>query len=149
MHHDNFRIKDSKNNVILCFKCGKSALGRREIIQCDYCNLNWHLDCLDPPLASRPIRDAQHRQKHSWMCPAHVEPELLTVGHNGRMHKIRRPKNAKVIDTALRRGFKNNGIIEIENDPSDVEDTIGVADSVIYRVTEQSIKLDFIDRVKQ
>ena len=149
LHNDNFRIKDAKNNVILCFACGKSALEHREIISCDYCNLKWHLDCLSPPLANRPFRDLQHRQKHSWMCPAHVEQEMRTIGYGGRMHKVRRPKNAKVVDTALRRGLRNNGIIEIENDPSDAEDFVGMEDSVIYRLSEQGIKLDFLDRIKR
>ena len=83
------------------------------------------------------------------MCPAHVEQEMRTIGYGGRMHKVRRPKNAQVVDTALRRGLRNNGIIEIENDPSDVEDLVGMEDSVIYRLSEQGIKLDFIDRLRQ
>ena len=28
---------------------------RSELIQCDYCTLNWHLDCLDPPLTTIPL----------------------------------------------------------------------------------------------
>ena len=62
---------------------------------------------------------------------------------------MRRPKNPKVVDTTLRRGFRNNGIIEIENDPSDVEENGELDDSVVYRVSEQGLKLDFIDRIKK
>ncbi|KAJ3035789.1 hypothetical protein HDV00_003416 [Rhizophlyctis rosea] len=66
----------------LCFKCNKSGLTlsqttflnsfsvsqpksvggrlrlqtqRSELIQCDYCPLWWHLDCLSPPLAGVPV----------------------------------------------------------------------------------------------
>ncbi|VDO32946.1 unnamed protein product [Onchocerca flexuosa] len=35
------------------------------MIQCDFCSLCYHLDCLTPPLPSVP--------KDKWMCPAHVE----------------------------------------------------------------------------
>ena len=146
----NFRIKDSKTQeVILCFRCGKSALGHREIISCDYCSLKWHLDCLDPPLSNPPVRDPLHRQKHSWMCPAHTTQDLTNIGRTGRMHKLRRPKNAKIVDAGLRRGFHNNGVIEIENDPSDEDEIVDMKESVIYRLTEKSIKLDFIDRVRK
>jgi hypothetical protein len=79
------------------------------------------------------------------MCPAHAPDEIQSLGRGGRVHKLRRPKNAKIVDPQLRRGVKNNGVIEIENDPSDGEEE--VEDGVIHRVTEKSIKLDFIDRV--
>uniref|UniRef100_F1KVK9 PHD-type domain-containing protein n=1 Tax=Ascaris suum TaxID=6253 RepID=F1KVK9_ASCSU len=35
------------------------------LLQCDFCPLCYHLDCLNPPLAVPP--------KDRWMCPAHVE----------------------------------------------------------------------------
>lgn len=97
------------------------------------------------------------------MCPNHIDHELAAVdasamssarlqdhkGH-GRTHKVRRPKNAKIVDAGLRRGFINNGLIEIENEPSDDEvfherEQLGV----VYRLPERGIKLDFIDRVKR
>ena len=82
------------------------------------------------------------------MCPAHLDQELLIGGRSGRTHRIRRPKNAKVVDASLRRGFRNNGLIEIDN-KSDQEDEVGFDDGTIFRVTERSIKLDFIDRIKR
>jgi hypothetical protein len=42
------------------------------LLQCDYCPLLFHLDCLDPPLASMP---PAHQR---WMCPNHVEHTLVT-----------------------------------------------------------------------
>lgn len=35
------------------------------LIQCDYCPLLFHMDCLDPPLTALPAG--------KWMCPNHVE----------------------------------------------------------------------------
>ncbi|XP_061166632.1 PHD finger protein 12-like [Saccostrea echinata] len=48
----------------LCFYCSKSCrVGA--LVQCDYCPLLYHLDCLNPPLASPPT--------NRWMCPNHPE----------------------------------------------------------------------------
>lgn len=48
----------------LCFTCSKSCrIG--PLIQCDYCPLLFHMDCLNPPLTSLPTG--------RWMCPNHVE----------------------------------------------------------------------------
>ena len=70
---------------------------------------------------------------------------------NGRSHKIRRPKHPRTVDIALRRGFKNNGNIEIENDPTDDEE-FGIEREELgmtYRLPEKGIKLDFIDKVRR
>lgn len=48
----------------LCFQCNKSCrIG--PLIPCDYCQLFFHLDCLDPPLTTPPMG--------KWMCPNHPE----------------------------------------------------------------------------
>ncbi|XP_045584379.1 PHD finger protein 12 [Procambarus clarkii] len=57
----------------LCFQCNKSCrVG--PLIPCDYCQLFFHLDCLDPPLTTPPMG--------KWMCPNHpehfVDSTLLT-----------------------------------------------------------------------
>ena len=65
-----------------------------------------------------------------------------------RTYRIRRPKHAKILEIGLRRGFRNNGLIEIENELSEEESEIEREMSgVIYRVPEKGLKLDFIDRV--
>lgn len=47
-----------------CFLCSKSCrVG--SLLQCDYCPLLFHLDCLDPPPTCAT--------KEKWMCPNHVE----------------------------------------------------------------------------
>ena len=53
--------------VKLCFQCGRSCR-KAPLIQCDYCPLLFHPDCLNPPLTALPVS--------RWMCPNHVEPIL-------------------------------------------------------------------------
>jgi len=53
--------------VKICFKCDKNSR-KSCLIQCDYCPLLYHLDCLDPPLTCPPTT--------RWMCPNHVEQVL-------------------------------------------------------------------------
>jgi hypothetical protein len=160
---DLLKLKDAKGKVVLCFHCGESALNGQKIIPCDYCSLQWHLDCLDPPMANPPPRAANGKPKNNWMCPNHIDHELLAIGPsvavngqtcNGslRTHKVRRPKNAKIVDTHLRRGFVNNGLIEIENEPSDTEDGQFFDKNhfgIVYRLPERGIKLDFIAKVRR
>lgn len=76
---------------------------------------------------------------------------IFDKAHADFLQTIRRPRNAKVVDTYLRRGHKNNGIIEIANE-SDGEDD-GFRDEYragyVYRLPEKGIKLDFISAVKR
>ncbi|KAF2457608.1 hypothetical protein BDY21DRAFT_29844 [Lineolata rhizophorae] len=151
---DNVKLKDGKGSSILCVQCGKSSLDSRPIIQCDKCNLSWHLDCLDPPLANPPAIGFNGK-RHSWICPRHVENDIRNLGKvegsGKRVHRVRAVKNPKVVDTDLRRGFKNNGIVEIANETSDDEEFYEeeMDDGVIYRLPESGIKLDFISKVKE
>uniref|UniRef100_T1EGY8 PHD-type domain-containing protein n=1 Tax=Helobdella robusta TaxID=6412 RepID=T1EGY8_HELRO len=48
----------------LCHICTRSCR-IAPLLQCDYCPLVFHIDCLDPPLANIPST--------TWMCPNHVE----------------------------------------------------------------------------
>ncbi|XP_052238468.1 PHD finger protein 12-like isoform X2 [Dreissena polymorpha] len=48
----------------LCFVCNRSCRVS-PLLPCDYCPCLFHLDCLNPPLASAPT--------DRWMCPNHVE----------------------------------------------------------------------------
>lgn len=53
--------------TVLCYHCQRSCrIGA--LIQCDKCDLFFHLDCLDPPLTTIPAT--------VWICPLHVEPYL-------------------------------------------------------------------------
>ena len=173
---DHFKIKDGKDNTVFCFRCQGSSLpirqsddipavgrGGREIIQCDHCNLSWHLECLDPPLAVAPkkIKTGPNRPKTTWMCPNHIDPELNSIDPQAnlsnrdrptfsRKYKVRRPKDSITVDSNLNRGFKNNGLFEIQNESSDDDTWTPTSTAVqILRVPERGVKLDFIDRVKR
>ncbi|KAF2722328.1 hypothetical protein K431DRAFT_302694 [Polychaeton citri CBS 116435] len=151
------KLRDSKGSPILCFSCDKSSNGRRPLIQCDYCSQYWHLDCLDPPLANAPARTFEGRKLHDWMCPLHVDHEMRKVDTEmlrpRRKVHVRRPRNAKIIDTSLNRGFRNNGVVDIQigsSDESDSEfyDSEDQEEGIVYRMPSRGIKLDFIDKVK-
>ena len=132
---------------------------------CSYCKLHWHLDCLDPPAAMFQGRvGINGKPLGEWMCPNHVDHELLgtdpcsrsygrlaTGNGTQRTMKIRRPRNPKIITPALSRGIVNNGRIEIENEMSD--DDHDLFDhhefGAIYRLPEKGIKLDFVDKMKR
>lgn len=191
---DNLKLKDSKENIILCSQCGLSSMGGREIVDCDLCNAHWHLDCLDPPLA----KHTNQRAKSNWTCPIHIElgmtrvngpkpfgnqpfgkapVETVTFSGNpysnalelnsstsllpstpakalpgasdpGREYQIRRAKDWKTSAISEGRGSKNNGVIAVENDPSDGEYE-PKKPGFVARVPETGIKLDFIDRIKK
>ena len=103
------------------------------------------------------------------MCPAHVDHQLTnlkasaTAGgrsstrkaastqlENQRTFRTRKPKQATVVQMGLRRGFRNNGLIEIDEEKSDEDSEVEKEMSgVIYKVSERGIKLDFIDRIKR
>ena len=151
-------LRDSKNNLIVCYQCGLSSQGRRDIIPCDYCPAKWHLDCIDPPLAVPPRRRVGDKPNASWRCPLHVDHDLSSIGRAelaapgdmGRAPRLRRPKHAMPYDVKLPRGFKNNGVIEVEL-MKDEEEQINEVEmnGKVYRLPEKGIRLDFIDRVKR
>lgn len=160
-HIDATKLRDTKNNVMLCAQCGGSQLNRQQLIQCDICTEYWHLDCLDPPLANPPPRPSDGKPRHAWVCPRHVAHDLraleniavsdpLSERRARRTHKLRRPKNPKVVDVMLRRGYKNNGIIEVASDSESDDDLYDEKqpDGEVYRLPSRGIKLDFIDKIK-
>lgn len=67
-----------------------------------------------------------------------------------RVFKTRRPKQPTIIETGLKRGIRNHGLIEIDEETSEEDSEVEREISgVIYRVPERGIKLDFIDRIRQ
>ena len=96
------------------------------------------------------------------MCPLHADHELRKVDTSllnprtaGRRVHIRKPRNARVVETSLRRGFHNNGIVDVINDDesddseSDFYDEGTQGEGVVYRLPASGIKLDFIDKIKR
>lgn len=92
-------IYDKNNNPYFCYYCGESGINK-EIINCDYCSLSWHLDCLDPPLAS------VKKLGSKWKCPNHVD-DLST--------EIRKFKNQKVISISNIKNFEKSGKLPISS----------------------------------
>lgn len=95
------------------------------------------------------------------MCPLHADHELRKVDtsllnrpHVGRKVHVRKPRNAKLVTTSLRRGFRNNGVVEVLEDESDDSDSefydedSAQDEETVYRLPASGIKLDFIDKVK-
>ncbi|KAH0841742.1 hypothetical protein AYO21_01026 [Fonsecaea monophora] len=151
--------RDSKGHIIRCYHCNLTANGR-DIIPCDFCPARWHLDCIDPPLAVPPRRRPGDKPGASWRCPLHVEHDLVAAGRQsekapgelGRVPRLRKPKNAVPLDVSVSRGFRNNGIIEVDlmKDEPELDKTKEVQmHGKIYRIPEMGIRLDFIDRVKK
>ncbi|GME40736.1 putative zinc finger phd-type protein [Neofusicoccum parvum] len=157
---DNTRLVDAKGNAILCSQCGKSSLNKQQIIQCDVCNANWHLECLDPPMANPPPIPFNSRHRNIWKCPRHIdrdlrsiEPTVSSALGSKRIFRIRKPKNPKVVDVNMGRGFRNMGVIEVASDSSDSEkeftDVNEEDEGTVYRLPSKGIKLDFISKVKE
>jgi hypothetical protein len=149
--------RDPKGNIITCYCCGQTSHGR-DIIPCDYCPARWHLDCLEPPFATAPRRGTGDKPTDSWRCPLHAEHDLANIGHSaaapgdlGRVPRLRKPKKAIPYDVSMTRGFRNNGLAEIELEKEEAEAEIRELEmqGKIYRIPEKSVKLDFIDRVKR
>lgn len=152
-------LRDSKGKLITCYLCGNTSQGR-DIIPCDFCPARWHLDCVNPPLAIPPRRRGDNKPGSSWKCPLHVDHDIAAFsrqaeaepGSLGRIPRLRRPKNSIPLDVPFSRGFKNNGIIEVELMPDTVtfdRTKQEVMDGKVYRIPEEGVRLDFIDRVKK
>nr|XP_006128797.1 PHD finger protein 12 isoform X2 [Pelodiscus sinensis] len=108
--------------VKVCFTCSRSCRVA-PLVQCDYCPLLFHMDCLEPPLTAMPLG--------RWMCPNHIEHVVLNqknmtlsnrcrvfdrfqdtisqhvvkVDFLNRIHK-KHPPNRRVVQSVKRRGLK-------------------------------------------
>ncbi|KAI1423788.1 hypothetical protein F5Y12DRAFT_755303 [Xylaria sp. FL1777] len=142
---DFFKLRNG-DKAVLCHHCHKGATDNRPIIPCSVCGLNWHLECLSPPLAVPPIL-------RTWRCPCHVDDLLSDLPVRlAPAHKYRKIKNMPVIEQCYSRGLANNGWIEIEEDDSDDDEAAwreNKAFGRVFRVSAKGIKQDFISRVHQ
>ncbi|KAF9567642.1 hypothetical protein CPC08DRAFT_758219 [Agrocybe pediades] len=166
---DPYRLRDRNGNAVLCYHCGLSALPNtlgadgpsaskgaprfdstatsvdtwKGIVSCDYCNLHWHMDCVDPPLLTLPPFNKK------WMCPNHAERVMPL--------KRRVPKNQSTpIEITKPRQFNNGNIEVIHSElPSSniVKPTFAVDEVLIngrrYRVPERVIVLDFWNKLNK
>ncbi|KAI5922233.1 hypothetical protein F4810DRAFT_301852 [Camillea tinctor] len=144
---DFFRIRNAEG-AVLCHHCNKAAADNQPIIPCSVCGLNWHLECLDPPLAVPPV-------PRTWRCPCHVDDILSDLpARLGPAHKYRKIKHAPPIRQTFSRGMVNNGWVEIDEDDeeedepdSDWREQKGFGR--VFRLSATGIKKDFIARVHQ
>ncbi|RAR03239.1 zinc finger phd-type protein [Stemphylium lycopersici] len=172
------KVIDSDHKVILCTQCGVSSGNKRQMLKCDFCHAYWHLDCVDPPLANPPHISLEASQRDAWKCPRHIDHDLrsgLLVQNDLNPNdedvemsnaapvvrvarKVRVRKQLEYIEPTFSRGMRNNGLIEITNDPDDDTDGEGNyvfgendpkdLNSKIFRVPERGVILDFVSKVK-
>ncbi|KAI6391118.1 hypothetical protein MCOR23_009140 [Pyricularia oryzae] len=140
---DFYRVRDQDGKAVVCHACDKPSDNKRTIIPCSICTLNWHLDCLDPPMPYPPVL-------RTWRCPAHIDDLLMRLpGTLAPAHKRRRIKGASAFRPAYSRGLRNNGYIEVDDGEYDDvpprPDLIG-ADS---RLPAQGVVQDFVDTVRR
>ncbi|KAJ1993834.1 hypothetical protein GGI25_000977 [Coemansia spiralis] len=125
-NRDFTRLTDDHNETILCYRCGLSAL-HGLVVRCDYCPLNWHWDCLDPPLCSAP---PPHKR---WMCPNHAD-------HAVRRH--RKFRKERVVDlTDAPESTRNNGIVDVIDDDPPWHELFDP--KVKYKVPSSRIRKEF------
>lgn len=137
LYNDFEFLKTVENgHVILCCRCGRGTESIRPIIRCDYCESRFHLDCLDPPLATPP------NPHDGWMCPRHVRPDDLVMSKvvDGHLQerRARRPQKqiASDLDIVTTDDFRET------NFDDDWRESRG-------RLPAGDIILDFITSVKE
>lgn len=144
-------IYDKDNKPYLCYHCGESGL-RKEIINCDYCSLSWHLDCLDPPLT------CVKKLGSKWKCPNHID-DLAAP--------LRKFKNQTIIQVSNIENFERSGKLPINANIEivNIEDKLAALKKEIkalhdgnnlnlkysnltFKLSEENIILDFINSTK-
>ncbi|KAH3528623.1 hypothetical protein KXW19_006259 [Aspergillus fumigatus] len=136
------KITDSDGNLIICYACGRPSDGDKPILQCDFCHLNWHMDCLDPPMAKPPQQE--NKSDKRWRCPMHVEHEMYYYHWNDEgaydARKIRRPARPRMIDIEILPSEEESERIENEED---------VGGGILYRISEKGVEAAFLAKVKR
>lgn len=170
---------DNEHKVVLCTQCGVSSGQKRQMLKCDFCHAYWHLDCVVPPLANPPHISLEASQRDAWRCPRHLEHDLrsgllvqkdlnepdddVEMGDAAPAvrvaRKVRLRKDSEIIEPTFSRGMRNNGLIEIANDPDDDTDGEGNyvfgpddakdLNSKVFRIPEKGVILDFVSKVKR
>jgi hypothetical protein len=153
-----FNDADKKGKHMICVFCyGSNQEDNRLFMRCDDCDRPWHLDCISPPPT---FKKQWNNSRPYWRCPLHVEGDIRKIGNNGkadlsgrvRLHKLRQLANPRVMYPYKSSFPTNNGIIDVELDPEPeelAEDQVLPSDGVQYKLSEQTIKLNFIEKVKQ
>ncbi|OTA99184.1 hypothetical protein M426DRAFT_91146 [Hypoxylon sp. CI-4A] len=144
---DFFKLRNA-DGPVLCHQCQKGTSDNSPMLPCSVCKLNWHLECLDPPLTIPPV-------PRTWRCPCHVDEMLSEIPERlAPAHRYRKIKEAPPIEQAYTRGMPNNGWIEVVNDDDREKESVDAGGwrtyqnfGRVHRLSEKGIKLDFISRV--
>ncbi|KAF9116250.1 hypothetical protein BGX27_004102, partial [Mortierella sp. AM989] len=141
---DPLQIRDGHGEIRICFHCGKSAYGGRMMISCEHCPLHWHLDCLTPPMASRPPTTRK------WMCPNHAD-------HILPRYRKRRDALPVVVENTSEPNDGDIEVIEEKDDGFNFESRaprirsllLHNMDGGVYRVPEKNIQLGFFEKCQR
>lgn len=101
----------------LCFQCNKTCR-KAPLIQCDFCPLLFHADCLDPPLTALPTT--------KWICPAHsehiVDQKLLSSTRITERIKLWNQFNGRIDENAVKLSFLDKAHDEVAADDAPTPD---------------------------
>lgn len=153
------KMKNKQGKSTSCHGCKKSTVTGGPVVRCEYCPINFHLSCLDTPLTTGKAVTTK------WKCPNYA---------NKDHKKKRRSKSTKPVDISLLRELQNDAILESvmssdEEYPEYRAPLFNYSDSstgvsatvpqsllkpltqsgVVYRIPEEGVKLDFIQRVHE
>ena len=152
--------RDKHGNLRLCYRCGFGTESEREMIPCDYCPNEWHLDCLSPPASVVPKRFGNDGKAPApWRCPLHIERDLqehgrapaAEVGQLGRKPRLRRPRNAvSTLQPFARPVPTNTGIIDLQLEPEQPDLNVKVVEmgGTVIKLPERQVILDFIKKAR-
>lgn len=92
-------------------------------------------------------------QRRTRVKDERYSPGKTTLGADPALHRLRQAKKPEIVTPAISRGLPNNGAIDLEDDEDwsefydeDEEDDEG--NQVVQRLPTRTVKLDFIERVK-
>ncbi|SCU89449.1 LANO_0D04962g1_1 [Lachancea nothofagi CBS 11611] len=142
-------IDQESGELLICFKCRESKMGsidhpekERLITKCDYCKTPWHLDCL-PEVPRASFKNLGSK----WMCPLHADSLIP----NKKRRLVRHQRHFTPDST---HNFSNNGDVDIVLDEISapiskevIHDSKINKELAIMRLPENSIQLDFVDKV--
>ncbi|KAI9477861.1 MAG: hypothetical protein EXX96DRAFT_568470 [Benjaminiella poitrasii] len=107
----------------VCYRCRKASTESSPLINCNYCTLFWHVECLIQPMTSIP---------DDWKCPRHQERS-----HTRKYKK--KTLNGNVVK-----------VIQQEDDMTFHEaNNIVKYGSVVYSIPVSSIEADFLNYARK
>lgn len=131
----------------------------RRMLSCDFCNLHWHLDCVDPPLQTMPPTTRR------WRCPAHSSHAEPRVRVPRAAHQVKTVEVPLATAPPGKKPARPVGEVDVLPDPNDryfdhesgkghnaepPYDDLTVCNTngtrLRYRIPEKTIRLEFWSR---